>query len=92
MVSALAPQAAASTRGGGGAVQRSLHYYQQHLPQRSLRWREVNLQRGYFRHNQQRMDYAGYRARGLPIGSGPVEAACKTIVAQRLKRSGIIAA
>ena len=71
------------------AVQRSLCYYQQHLPQRSIRWREVNLQRGYFRHNQQRMDYAGYRARGLPIGSGPVEAACKTIVTQRLKRSGM---
>ena len=35
------------------------------------------------------MDYATYRAQGLPIGSGPVEAACKTIVKHRLKRSGM---
>ena len=35
------------------------------------------------------MDYAGYRARGLIISSGPVEAAAKTIVGQRLKRSGM---
>ena len=32
---------------------------------------------------------AGYRARGLIISSGPVEAAAKTIVGQRLKRSGM---
>jgi hypothetical protein len=35
------------------------------------------------------MDYAGLRQRGLPIGSGMVEAACKTLVAQRLKLSGM---
>ena len=43
----------------------------------------------YFRRNQSKMAYADFRARGLPIGSGPVEAACKTVVAARLKRSGM---
>ena len=43
---------------------------------------------GYFRRNRQRMDYAGAAARGLPIGSGVVEAACKTLVTERMKRSG----
>lgn len=35
------------------------------------------------------MDYAGLKARGLPIGSGLVEATCKTLVAQCLKLSGM---
>jgi hypothetical protein len=75
--------------GAVAALQRSLHYHQQRLQKRTARWHEVNLHRGYFRHNQHRMDYAGYRAAGLPIGSGPLEAACKTIFTQRLKRSGM---
>ena len=35
------------------------------------------------------MNYAALVKRGLPIGSGVVEAACKTLVAQRLKLSGM---
>jgi len=44
---------------------------------------------GYFRGNRHRMRYAQAKARGLPIGSGIVEAACKTLVTERLKRSGM---
>jgi hypothetical protein len=43
----------------------------------------------YFKNQRDRMDYADYQARGLPIGSGVVEAACKTLATQRLKRSGM---
>lgn len=43
---------------------------------------------GYFRRNRARMDYARLRAQNLPIGSGVVEATCKTLVTQRMKRSG----
>ncbi len=35
------------------------------------------------------MDYARYHTSGLIISSGPVEAAAKTIVGHRLKRSGM---
>ena len=35
------------------------------------------------------MRYATAAASGLPIGSGVVEAACKTLVTQRMKRSGM---
>jgi hypothetical protein len=43
----------------------------------------------YFQRNRKRMRFAEAAERGLPIGSGVVEAACKTLVAQRMKRSGM---
>ena len=43
----------------------------------------------YFREHRHRMRYADLQARNLPIGSGVVEAACKTLVSQRLKRAGM---
>ena len=43
----------------------------------------------YFRKNKHRMRYAEWKRDGLMIGSGVVEAACKTLVAQRLKLSGM---
>jgi len=43
----------------------------------------------YFRNHQHRMDYPRYVANGWQIGSGPVESACKTVVANRLKGSGM---
>jgi hypothetical protein len=43
----------------------------------------------YVRRHRRLMDYAGYRRRGLPIGSGVTEAACKTVFTQRFKRSGM---
>ena len=35
------------------------------------------------------MRYPRFRKQGLLIGSGVIEAGCKTVVAQRLKRSGM---
>jgi len=43
----------------------------------------------YVRRHRRWMDYEGYRRRGLPIGSGVTEAACKTVFTQRFKRSGM---
>lgn len=47
------------------------------------------LLRGYIENNRQRMDYRRYEALGLPIGSGEVEAQCKTLVQARCKQSGM---
>lgn len=44
---------------------------------------------GYFHTNRERMDYARFRALGLSVGSGVVEAGCRVLVGQRLKRSGM---
>src|SRR5205807_5717557 len=43
----------------------------------------------YLRKHGVWMHYATYRRQGLPIGSGVTEAACKTVFAERLKRSGM---
>ena len=43
----------------------------------------------YFRNQQPRMHYAEYLRQNLPIASGVMEASCKTLVTQRLKRSGM---
>lgn len=43
----------------------------------------------YIWHNRQRIDYAAYRQAGLPIGSGTIESAAKTVVQQRMKQAGM---
>lgn len=43
----------------------------------------------YFKNQKHRMDYNLYREKLFPIGSGVTEAACKTLVKQRLCQSGM---
>ena len=43
----------------------------------------------YFKNQKHRMDYELYREKNMPIGSGVIEAACKTLVKQRLCQSGM---
>lgn len=43
----------------------------------------------YLRSMEDGMQYHAYKEEGLPIGSGVVEAACKTLVSERLKQSGM---
>lgn len=68
---------------------RSLRYYRKSLRDGSARRQVVERVIRYYGRNRERMRYAEFRARGLPIGSGVVEAACKCIVNSRLKRSGM---
>jgi hypothetical protein len=77
--------------GGAKSAIRAMQYYlrKRRLRKGSERYKTVKRVIGYFRRNLPKMTYAEFRAQGLPIGSGPVEAACKTVVGARLKRSGM---
>jgi hypothetical protein len=66
-------------------VIRALVYQRDRHPRRKVLLRVLK----YFRRNRHRMHYAKWAAEGLPIGSGVVEAACKTLATQRMKRSGM---
>ena len=49
----------------------------------------VRKARGYFTDHAARMDYPRFVARQLPIGSGGVESACKTLIQAREKQAGM---
>lgn len=44
---------------------------------------------GYFKENANLMRYAEFRLAGYFVGSGVVEAGCRTVIGQRLKHSGM---
>jgi len=57
------------------------------LPDASRSIPEIEAE--YFLSNAQRMRYPAFRAKGMHIGSGIAEAACKTVVSTRAKKSGM---
>jgi hypothetical protein len=50
---------------------------------------KLRLEADYFARNAERMRYPKFRRQHLFVGSGVIEARCKTVVASRLKRSGM---
>jgi len=50
---------------------------------------EILKQAEYFETNASRMNYPRFRAMGLFVGSGVIEAGCKAVIGSRLKRSGM---
>lgn len=62
--------------------------YKRNQAQGNRRMR-LDTQVTYFCNQQHRMLYAQYLLQGLPIASGIIESACKTLVTQRLKLSGM---
>jgi len=71
------------------AILRSADYYLAQSKRTKAERADALRERAFFQRNKHRMTYADFRRRGLPIGSGIVEAACKSIVKTRLCRSGM---
>jgi len=68
------------------ALIRSMTYYADRSKRRQKALQE---QLTFFRNNQHLMNYHTHVMNGWPIGSGPVEAGCKTIIKSRFCRSGM---
>jgi hypothetical protein len=49
----------------------------------------VEKELGYFVNNVARMQYGTFRSKGFFIGSGVIEAGCKTVIGSRCKQSGM---
>jgi hypothetical protein len=71
------------------AILRSMIYYQNMLKLSKSSKTGLKAEQTFFAKNKSKMLYANFISRGLPIGSGPIEAACKSIVKTRLGRSGM---
>jgi hypothetical protein len=50
---------------------------------------EIRIEADYFERNAKRMRYPKFRLQHLFVGSGVIEAGCKTVIGSRLKRSGM---
>jgi hypothetical protein len=50
---------------------------------------KICVEADYFQRNAERMRYPKFRSQHLFVGSGVIEAGCKTVIASRLKRSGM---
>lgn len=74
---------------GVASMLRSVNRYIKDLKLSEVRLKDVKTEVTFFKNNQGKMDYATLVEQGLPIGSGPVEAACKTIVKARFCQSGM---
>jgi hypothetical protein len=74
--------------GAANSIYRSLVNYRNTYQYSDSRLEALDAEITFFKRNKNKMNYAEFLSSGLPIGSGPVEAACKSIVRQRMCRSG----
>ena len=50
---------------------------------------KIRIEADYFQNNTERLRYPEFRAQHLFVGSGVIEAGCKTIIGARCKQSGM---
>ena len=74
---------------GVAALLRSLLYYRTRAALPASSHRALDTELNYCRAHTERMQYADFRAAGLPIGSGVTEAGCKELIKARFCRSGM---
>lgn len=76
-------------KGGAKRAIRAMEYLLKSRGLRGKRRTDLLSARRFFRNNLKRMNYAYFYCRNLPVGSGVVEAACKSVVKARMCQSGM---
>lgn len=72
-----------------GNIGRLVHQAGKRLPSSAKSRKALRQELGYFENNASHMHYAEYRKKKFFIGSGVVEAGCRTVIGERLKQSGM---
>ena len=75
--------------GGAKTLLREMRRARQTRPPKGEAAKGLDSAISYFENHLGKMDYEQYRLMGWPIGSGVTEAACKTLIKQRLCGSGM---
>jgi hypothetical protein len=72
-----------------GKVEKIIREAKKETPDSEETADKVRIEINYLTENKDRMRYAAFREQGLFVGSGVVEAGCKTVIGKRLKQSGM---
>jgi len=72
-----------------GNIEKIIEEASELLPKDAAAGKDARQQIGYFHKNRERMSYKEFKEKGLFLGSGVIEAGCKSVVGQRLKQSGM---
>ena len=72
-----------------GRIEELIDHMRQALPHRGARRKAGMKQIRYYAERVEQMRYAQFRAQGLFVGSGVIEAGCKTLIGKRLKQPGM---
>lgn len=72
-----------------GDIETLVEQARQRLPRNQHENKDARREINYLMNNIEQMRYAQFREQGYFVGSGVIEAACKTLVGKRLKQSGM---
>ena len=72
-----------------GNVETIAEAAQARMPEDPKKKEKAEKEIAYLIKNKERMQYTEFRAQGLFVGSGVIEAGCKTVIGTRLKQSGM---
>ena len=72
-----------------GDIRRLVGKAGKNLPSSPKAQKSLRKELGYFENNASCMRYAQYREKDFFVGSGVVEAGCRTVIGERLKQSGM---
>ena len=72
-----------------GRIEELLERMRQQAPRRGPKRKAALKRIAYFQERKDQMRYATFRQAGFFVGSGVIEAGCKTLIGKRLKQSGM---